>query len=107
MKNVKSFLATSVLSIVAVSGFNQVMADQLPSVHVEDADGSLVEVEADGTKIIKKPDGTTVQIETDGTKIVKETDGSSIKVEADGSKTIKKADGTTIQVPSKPVNGAK
>ena len=61
-------------------------------------DGASIQIQPDGTKIIKAPDNTTIQVKPDGTKIIKEADGTTVQKNPDGSKVIQKPDGTTVQI---------
>jgi hypothetical protein len=65
---------------------------------MQDEAGSRVQINSDGSKLIKKPDGTTVQVKPDGSKIIKDKDGTRIEVKADGTKSIKKSDGSIIDI---------
>ena len=66
MKLLKSFLAVSILGIAALSA-----SESPATVHIQDAQGTTVNVEADGTKTIKEPNGTIVEVKPDGSKMVK------------------------------------
>lgn len=94
------FLAlTSLMAILGIQGNLKADAPQAPSATVQTRpDGTTIQIESDGTKIIKKPDGTTVQIKSDGSKLIQRPDGTSIQIESNGTKIIKKPDGTSIEI---------
>lgn len=90
----------SSLATIGVACFSTASADNpTPNQMINhDADGSIVEIKPDGTKLIKKRDGTLVQVLPDGSKTVKTPDGTIVEVKADGTKTIKKNDGSSIEI---------
>jgi hypothetical protein len=104
----KYLLSIPLMSFLTLGGFLQgnLMADDkmdadsssANSKFFQDEEGSSVQVEADGTKIIKRNDGTIVQVKPDGTKFIRSADGSTIQVGPDGTKIITKPDGSTIQI---------
>lgn len=65
---------------------------------IKTKNNTTIEIKPDGTKIIKKPGGVMIQKNPDGSKLITKPDGSSVQINSDGSKLIRKADGTIKEV---------
>ena len=50
---------------------------------------SSIQINADGTKVIKKEDGTTIQIKPDGSKTITKPDGTKVQINSNGTKSAK------------------
>src|SRR5689334_19797564 len=98
MKN-SHLLSTGLLSISFGVAPITLSANEIPKSFTAE-DGSLVQIEADGTKVVQAPDNATIRIKPDGTKIVSKPDGTSVEVKPNGDKIIKNTDGSSVEVKS-------
>ncbi len=93
MKNKHYLLSASLIGFLTLGGLeaNLMAADTQKGSSTMMEEGTSVQIEADGTKTIKKSDGTLIQIKPDGSKLIKEADGTSVQIKPDGTKDHKKS----------------
>jgi hypothetical protein len=80
-KLAKLLFSVSCIGFMTCVPFGVGAAEVTPSVvSVHESDGTSVQVQPDGSKLIVKPDGTKVEVKADGSKTITKPDGTKIEV---------------------------